>query len=37
MRRRDKYIFKGILIGGGILLAADIFLQWIEKKEKVKN
>jgi hypothetical protein len=33
MRRRDKYILKGALIGGGVLLTIDIFKQWWNRGE----
>ncbi|MBK6484047.1 MAG: hypothetical protein IPG01_13165 [Chitinophagaceae bacterium] len=30
MRRRDRYILNGVLIGGGVAAMADIIVQWIQ-------
>ena len=34
MRRQDRYILNGALIAGGTMILADIFMQWIEHKDK---
>jgi hypothetical protein len=32
MRKKQKYILNGAVIGGGILVATDILLQWLESQ-----
>ena len=36
MRRKDKHIINGALIGFGATSAADVFMQWLEHKDQNK-
>lgn len=37
MRRKNKYLMNGALVGGAVLVIADIFSQWSELKKNGKN
>lgn len=37
MRRKDRYISNGALIGGGVAIFGDILFQWLENLEKGKK
>lgn len=37
MRRKNKYLLNGALVGGAVLVITDIFSQWSELKKNGKN